>query len=194
MKISRLSIIASVLVLLLSCGKEPPRRTVSEFMGDRILLEATIVRCSLDRPKTKYDADCVIAREAANRMAVTEDEARRKTREAESERKRLNYRRTQQAAAEARRRAAEAQRLREEAEYLGQFEVLPDDLDSASLPPDDSREIAGNEPGAMILPAETGAQMQQTDAPEEPQPAPAIAADLGAVRQEMERRRKDESQ
>lgn len=194
MKSSAFLVFAGVLGLVAGCAKEAPRRTVADFMEDPILLEATMVRCSLNRPKTKYEADCVVAREAANRLAAREDEARRKTREAESERKRLEYRRTQEAAAEARRRAAEAQRLREEAEYLAQFAVLPEDgTGAAPAPSQDDADTTRNDPAATVQPADSPAAAGETESPAEPQAAPEIAADLGAVREEMERRRRDEA-
>ena len=112
--------------ILAGCAeKAPPPRTVTEFVDNPILLEAAMVRCSRNRAETRYDAECINAREAVNLIQAEEEAMRRAELEARSERKRKALRRTQQAAAEARRRAEEAERLRKEAEYLAQFGVLP---------------------------------------------------------------------
>ena len=95
-------------MLFRSCAKEPPPRTVAEFLDNRILLEATMVRCGKNRNMSKYEVDCVNAREAINRIATIDEKERRAELEAQSARKRKALRRTQEAAAEARRRAAEA--------------------------------------------------------------------------------------
>ena len=116
----------ALVCLLGGCAKEPPPPiSVSDFVNDPILLEATMVRCAQDRSKTKYDVECVNARDAANRLASNDREQRRQQLEAQSERKRKALRRTQQAATEARRRADEARRRRDEDEYLGLYEVVP---------------------------------------------------------------------
>ena len=112
--------------ILAGCAeKAPPARTVTEFVDNPILLEAAIVRCARNRAETRYDAECINAREAVSIVQAEEEELRRAELEERSERKRMALRRTQQAAAEARRRAEEAERLRKEAEYLAQFGVLP---------------------------------------------------------------------
>jgi len=123
-------------LVIAGCGKETPPPTVSEFVDNPILLEATIVRCRENRVESRYEADCVNAREAANRIEATQAEARRTELEAQSERKRQALRRAQEAAAEARRRAAEAERLRREAELLGQYETLGEG--DGAAPPEDS--------------------------------------------------------
>ena len=137
--------------LLAGCSPEPPpARTVAEFVENPILLEAAMVRCAADRSRTRYDQECINAREAVDRVEAKEEEKRRQEMEARSERKRQALRRTQQAQAEARRRAEEAERLREEAEYLAQFGVLPstDDGSEDQLP-------EGNVPIAVIPDAAT---------------------------------------
>lgn len=124
----------AVLVVLAACGEEPPPTSVTQFVEDPILLEATMVRCVDNRAEARYDPECLNAREAVNRIAAREEEARRAELEAQSERKRQAVRRAQEAAAEARRRALEEQRRREEAELLGPFAPLSEEED----PPDDS--------------------------------------------------------
>jgi hypothetical protein len=107
------------------CSEEPPPPSVEAFMEDPILLEATMVRCVANRNSINYDPECVNAREAVERIAAAEAEARRAALEAESERKREALRRAQEAADEARRRAAEEERLRREAELLGLTAPVP---------------------------------------------------------------------
>ena len=111
--------------LVAGCSQEPPARTVTEFVDNPLLLEAAVVRCAQDRTKMKYEQECINAREAVKIVEAREEAKRRADLEARSEQKRRDLRRTQEAAAEARRRAEEAQRLREEAEYLAHFGVLP---------------------------------------------------------------------
>jgi len=111
--------------MLAGCAEEPLPRSVSEFLDNPILLEAAMLRCSEDRAKTRYDAECVNARQAVDRIQAKEEAARAAALEASSTSKRNALRRTQAAAAEARRRSAEARRAREEADYLAQFGVLP---------------------------------------------------------------------
>ena len=137
--------------VLAGCAPEaPPARTVTEFVDNPILLEAAVLRCAKDRTTTKYEQECINAREAVKRIQAKEEERRSVELEARSERKRQALRRTQQAAAEARRRSAEAERLRKEAEYLAQFGVLPpaETDDEEALP-------EGNLPIAVVPHADT---------------------------------------
>lgn len=184
-KSSQFVVFAGIPLLIVACGKEIPPRSVSEFVENPILLEATMVRCARNRSQTKYDAECVNAREAANRLAAIEDAARRAELESQSEQKRQALRRTQEAAAEARRRAAEAQRRREEAAYLGQFDTAAEpsktpgtaDVDGAAPAP-------ANIPGAVIPPPPESTP-QKSESSNTP-------ADLEAIREEL-KRRQDES-
>ncbi len=160
--LTRLTTFGLVAVLLIGCSKEPPPRSVDEFIANPVVLEAAMVRCSRNRNETRYDAECVNAREAVDRLAAREEAERRAELEAQSERKREALRRTQRAAAEARRRAAEAARLREEAEYLAQFGEVPVDGVSAGDP-----SAVGNVPDATNAP----------NAPMAVIPEPADAAD-----------------
>lgn len=185
------------IAMLAACTKEPPPRTVHEFIDNPLLLEAALVRCHRDRAESRYDPECVNAREANKQVAAREEAARRAELEARSERKRQALRRTQEAAAEARRRAAEAQRLREEAEYLAQFGELPptDDQGDDSLPmgnaplavvPESSE---SQEPALMsgdALPATDGGNAPVVERAEDP------VTDPGAVHEES-RRRDEES-
>ncbi len=146
---SHILLIAALLVAA-GCSKEPPPRTVSEFMENELLLEAALVRCRQNRAETRYEAECVNAREAANLIEAREGEERRAELEAQSEAKREALRRNQEAAAEARRLAAEAQQQRQDAEYLSQFGELP--------PTATTQELVGNAPGVVISqdPSATG--------------------------------------
>src|SRR5690606_2069006 len=198
-----------VLSLLTACGKETPPHTVAEFMEDPILLEATIVRCGQDRSATRYEAECINASDAVDRIAAAREQERRKELEAESERKRQALRRAQEAAAEARRRAQEAKKRREEAAYYGEFEPLPPAEEGSDDGPSAGEDKSGSSAGAAIPP--------DTALPEHSQPMPAddgmvrmpavsvsepdvgteiesgAATDLDAVREEL-KRRQDEAQ
>jgi hypothetical protein len=135
--------------LLGACTEEPRPRSVQEFMDNPQFLEAAVVRCSVNRAESRYDTECVNARQAVALIEAREERARRDQLEAESASKRAALRRTQRAAAAARREAAERARLREEAEYLAQF--------GASLPPQtesDVPDLEANTPGVVIPRAE----------------------------------------
>jgi hypothetical protein len=185
----RLTYLLLTLSLLAACGREPPPRTVKEFAENPILLEATMVRCGQDRSRTKYDAECVNAREAANKIAVVDEEARKKSLQAQFERKRKQLRRTQQAATEARQRAADERRRLEEAKYFGEFESTPGEQGQVAarsmIDPEQNsgeHELAGNEPGMVVGPAP-----EETDENAEPD-STEQAADIDAIREELKRR------
>ena len=178
----------------------PPARTVTEFLDNPLLLEAAMVRCAKDRSASKYEQDCINAREAVNRIQVKEEDKQRAELETRSARKRQALRRTQQASAEARRRSQESERLRKEAEYLAQFGVLP--------PADDESENAlpeGNLPIAVVPEFQntnepTGSSGDTTPAVDggnapvaEPSPEEEPAGDLDAVREELRRRSEEDN-
>jgi len=210
MRRSSIPLICLGALALAACGEEPPPHSVADFMEDPILLEATIVRCGQDRAASRYDAECVNARDAVGSIAKAAEEARRQELEAESERKRQALRRAQQAAAEARRRAQEEQRKREEAEYYGEFEPLPrEDHPPESADPagqDDPQEGSAADPP---LDSPPGASAIAASQPSQVDPQPAVpasgaasslepaqepaATDLETVREEL-RRRQEESQ
>ena len=121
----RLILLSIGMVLLTGCAKKDPPRTVTEFVDSPVLLEAAIIRCSRDRNESRFDPECVNAREAVMRVQAQEEEARRLELEARSETKRKALRRMQEAQEAARRRAEESEQLRKETEYLAQFGVLP---------------------------------------------------------------------
>ncbi len=188
---TRITLLLSAIALLGACSEEQPPRSVNEFMENPNLLEATVVRCSQNRSETRYDPECVNAREAVSRMAAREEQAGRAALEAQSERKRQALRRTQEAAAEARRRTADANQRREEAEYLAQFGQLPAD---ATVDPD-AIDAATNAPGAVIPEAieedinSSGySDAPATDGGNAPMSENAAESDLGEVRDELRRR------
>jgi len=187
-----------VLAVLAGCGKEPPPRSVQEFVDDPILLEATMVRCGQDRSATRYDAECINARDAVDRIAAAREQERQQELEARSEQKRQALRRTQQAAAEARRRAQEAERRREEAEYYGEFEPLSPG-DDASENPDATEPDRDNgddrvprsplselspDDAATWLPADSSLQA-------EPGTSGDSETDVEEVREELRRRQEE---
>ncbi|MBT8089584.1 MAG: EexN family lipoprotein [Gammaproteobacteria bacterium] len=195
-----LTLLLCGLSVLAGCAKEPPPRTVTEFLENPILLEAAMVRCGQDRSKTRYDAECINARQAVARVQAKEEAADRAALDARSESKRRALRRTQAAAAEARRRAAEAQRLREEAEYLAQFGVARPDTMEASDPLSE-----GNVPVAVVPEAVIADEPDMVDVNADAQPAidggnaPVLesapeppAADLESIREELRRRNEDD--
>jgi len=157
------------------------------------------VRCAQDRSSTKYEQECINAREAVKRIEAKVEEGRREELEARSERKRRALRRTQQAAAEARRRAEESARMREEAEYLAQFGVLPpsEDEDEEALPEGNLPIAVVPESGTTDRPTETyGDALPAVDggnAPvAEPVPEEEPATDLDSVREELRRRSEED--
>jgi hypothetical protein len=174
-----------ICAVMVGCAKDIPPPSVNAFVDNPILLEATMVRCAQNRSESKYTAQCVNAREAANRIAASETAARRNEMEAQSERKRQALRRTQEAAAEARQRAAAAEERRKEAELLGQFETVPGDdatnevIDDSALPP------VPQQDDVVASPEET---MEETES------APMEAADLEAIREELRRRQEGDGQ
>ncbi len=186
MATTRLVIICGSLGLLAGCAEEPPPSTVAEFLDNRILLEAAMVRCGENRNMSKYEAECVNAREAINRIAIGEEKERRAELEAQSMRKRKALRRTQAAAAEARRRAAEARRRREEAEYLGIFEDLP----RGTASEDAMQSGTGDDAGSMQRTNNSG-EVEQAPA-DDSEPGGEVAKDLESGREEL-RRRQDQS-
>lgn len=134
------------MIAIAGCEKEVPPPSVEDYLDNPNILEAAVVRCAQNRSETRYEAECVNARQAVSIIEAKEERARRDAFEKESERKREALRRTQQAAAEARRMAEEAERRRREAEYLAQFGELP--------PAETDETGAGvaetNAPGAVI--------------------------------------------
>jgi len=176
------------LSLLTACSKPPPPVSVTEFMENPRLLEATMVRCAQHRSEMKYEPDCLKARDAIDRLERAEERAQRKQLEAQSERKRQALRRTQEAAAAARRRAEEDQQRREEAAYLGQFEEVPQQ--QAGEPPLQSTSVtrtpdpAGDNAIVETAPA-PGDDTGQLDSVTTPR---TDATDLSSIREELKRR------
>ncbi len=203
----RLTILIGGFALVAGCAEPPPPRSVQEFLDNPLVLEAVLVRCSRNRAETRYDAECVNAREANKIVAAREEAARRAEFEAQSERKRQALRRAQEAAAEARRRAAEAERRRKEAAYLAQFGQLPTDdseptaeSNSGNLPiaiiPEPAEEGANTADGGYREPLNT-APSGASNAPGagmEPEPEAETARNLDEIREELKRRSEDQPQ
>lgn len=202
----RATILLCGLALLTGCAEEVPPPSVHEYLDDPITLEAALVRCSANRSETRYDAECVNARQAISILEAKEERIRREAFEAESDKKRQALRRTQRAAAEARRRAEELEQRRKEAEYLAQFGELPPREEPAA----ERDDAATNAPSAVIpapeeaAPLPTYEDVQPADEVRSYEEAPAVdggnapvaeslpEADLDAVREEL-RRRAEES-
>jgi len=185
--------------LLTACDGERQPRSTTEFVENPIMLEAAMVRCAQNRSATKYDAECVNARQAVTIIESKEEAARRAEHDARSESKRQALRRTQEAAAQARRNAAEAARLREEAEYLAQFGAVPatdraaeegesatGNLPLAVIPPSDSSQNSSSGPGDTSRATDGGnAPGSATEPEEEP------VTDLESIRDELQRRNEE---
>jgi len=192
----RVTIWAAAAALLTACSQPPPPRTVQEFVDNPLVLEAALVRCAQNRSETRYEAECVNAREANKLVTAREEAERRAAFEEQSERKRQALRRAQEAAAEARRRAADAQRRREEAAYLAQFGQLPPEHSEASPDP-----VTDNVPIAVIPePATTPAPDTSYSEPLAAPPSDASNApvaekeapgDLNEIRDELRRRNEE---
>jgi hypothetical protein len=176
---------AAALLFTYGCAEETPPHTVEDFLEDRILLQATMVRCGQERSAGRYDPNCVTAREAVDRIAAAEAKAKREALEAESERKREALRRAQDAADERRRLAEEAERQRRQAEEFGTFEPLAEDsgnlTDEAAAEgapyadePADAGVIPEDEPDAAPQPGELADDAPDNDPadqiPSEPVP------------------------
>lgn len=196
------TILITGFALLAGCAEPPRPRSVQEFLDNPLVLEAALVRCSRNRSESRYEAECINAREANKIVAAQEEAKRRAEFEAQSERKRQALRRAQQAAAEARRLAEEARKRREEAEYLAQFGQLPaDDGGSAG------QQSTGNEPIAVIpdaaadssSTADGGYSAPLSMAPSgsgnapvaEVDPEPDAARNLDEIREELKRRNEE---
>jgi hypothetical protein len=197
---THLTLILSGISLLAACAEDRPPRSAADFMANPMMLEAAMVRCSENRNATRYDPECVNARQASQLIESKDDAVRRAEQEARSERKRQAFRGTQEAAAQARQRVADAERRRIEAEYLAQFGVAPPREDQSSVGEADS----GNSPQAVI--PERSAQavsssgpvntMQATDGGNAPVSAVAPTEDeppldLESIRNELQRRNDD---
>ena len=128
-----------------ACSDDRPARSVSEFLDNPQFLEAAVVRCAQNRSESRYEAECVNARQAVSLIETREERARRDRLEEESKVKRDALRRTQRAAAAARQQVSDNARLREEAEYLAQFGAVPPPLEDPDL-----RQLEANSPGAVL--------------------------------------------
>lgn len=171
------------LLFLVACAKQPPPVSVAEFMQNPRLLEATMVRCGENRATMKYEAECVNARDAVNRLEAREEKARREELEAMSERKRQALRRTQQAAEAARRRAAEEAR---QDPLLG----IAEEQAGSGVTGNEPAAAESNAPVAEILPP----QQETTDAGDmQPDTGSDVGGDLNSIREEL-KRRQDEPQ
>jgi hypothetical protein len=185
MNILRHTICLGILTSLVACSEEPAPVSTAELMENPRLLEATMVRCAQNRAESRYVVECINARDAINRVEAVEERSRREEFERQFERKRLALRRTQEAAAEARRRTLEAQRLREEQEYLGLFDPTVDDAAAiAESATTGSAGAASNAPGVEL---ETPVLPDEEQPPAEEIPLEP-ATDLEAIREELKRR------
>ena len=197
-----------------ACSEDRPARSVREFLDNPQFLEAAVVRCSQNRTESRYEPECINARQAVSVIEAGEERARRDRLEEESKDKRDALRRTQRAAAAARQHAVERERLREEAEYLAQFGAVPPPVEEPDL-----RQLEANSPGAVIpRPVQTEQQPAVVYADEPPvifdepvraysdsvpasdggnapvmKSEPEPETDLNSVRDELRRRQEESS-
>jgi hypothetical protein len=201
MRISYINLALAIgsILLLAGCDEERRPRSADEFVENPIMLEAAMVRCSQDRTATRYDAECINARRAVKEIETKEEALRQSGFDARSESKLRELRRSQEAAAEARRRTAKMEKQREEAEYLAQFGVVATDENELS----DGDVDIGNSPLVVIPEVEeqdlTSGQVDVAPAidggnaagtaplPEEDTPP----SDLESIRDELQRRNND---
>ena len=194
MSIRKLSGLA-IIVIAAGCAEEPQPRSVSDFLDDEIGLEATLSRCNAQRSLTRNDPECKNAREANKRLATEREAELQRRFEAESQRKREAIRDRNEAIAAARRRAEEAERVRQEELYELQFQGgagNPAPTDGAeSLSPAAGSNGAGSTPDATA-----GSDVSEAPAADEPPPDAGSSsdpetADLGSLREELERRNRE---
>lgn len=181
--------------LLAGCSREPPPRTVTEFVDNPNLLEAAMVRCSQDRSASRYVAECINARDAVARIEAKEEAARKVEFEQRSASKRKALRRTQAAAAQARNRAAEARRRQEEAEYHAQFGVpLPgDDANAPQAVTPEGDQPSGVSGGYVDTSLATDGGNAPGAIPE-PETDEEVGSDLDSIRDELRRRNEEEDE
>lgn len=158
-----------------------------------------MVRCQQNRNATRYDAECVNARQAAHRIEAKTAGARKAELEAISERKRQALRKTMTAVSKARERAKEIERSRAEQEYHAQFGPVPpqdgvtldDGQDIENRTQADSRDGSEQQPGLVgqVVPASDGGNAPMIDTAPQTEKS---QTDLESVREELQRR-SDES-
>jgi len=107
-----LTLIIGGIGLLAGCEEEQPPRSTMEFLDNPIMLEAAMVRCSQDRAATRYDAECVNARQAVSQIEAKEEVVRQAEFDARSKSKRQALRRTQEAARKQRHKHVEEPLMR----------------------------------------------------------------------------------
>lgn len=182
-----LGFFAATSLFLAGCSEKPPARKVTQFLEDRIALEAALTRCNADRAGTRDDEECINAREAAKRVSVIEEQERQRGLEAESQRK-LDALRRRNAELEARvRRAEEEARRLEQERYEQQFAApaagASEELTSESAPQDYDSDARAGEPTAdpgAVAGSEADPRATEADA--------SGSSDLDRVREELQRR------
>ena len=73
----RLTSLLCGLALLVGCAEEVPPPSVQDYLADPNALEAAVVRCAANRSETRYDAECVNARQAISIIEAKEERHRR---------------------------------------------------------------------------------------------------------------------
>ena len=117
-----------------------------------------MVRCAQNRSESRYDQECVNARQAVDIIEARQAAARRAELELLSESKRQALRKTREAVDAARRQAEENRRRQEEAEYLALFGAAPTAEGDAG-----EAVTSGNTPQAVIPPPEESLELRRED-------------------------------
>lgn len=131
--------------VITACIEEPPPRSFTEFMDDRIAREGVLVRCNADRTATADDPECINARRAAAAIAAQGEAEKREQLEAQSEARLVAARQRYDAQQAAARDAEIAAASEEEREYESQWQEPGSDTSdatAAAMPPAESPPIA----------------------------------------------------
>ncbi|MEM6818455.1 MAG: EexN family lipoprotein [Pseudomonadota bacterium] len=126
-------------MVLAACGPaETQVRTVTDFLGDTVAMDAKILECRKDRKMAVRDPECKAARQAAARLSAAQEEARRDAREKASEAELNRLRRQQEARDEAdERRRAQLVASAESKIESGQA-LTPEEARAIGIDPDSS--------------------------------------------------------
>lgn len=132
-------------LFMAACIEEPPPRSFTEFMEDRIAREGVLVRCNADRTATADDPECINARRAAAAIAAQAEAKTRDRLEAQSESRRLAARQRYDAQEAAARDAETAAASEEQRVYESQWQEPQSDTADAPaevVPPPEPPPIA----------------------------------------------------
>ena len=64
-------------LFVVACSEERPARSVMSFLDNPQFLEAAVVRCSQNRDESRYEMECINARQAVSLIEARDERARR---------------------------------------------------------------------------------------------------------------------